>query len=99
MDASALLLSRLQFWLHHFFSHHFPGIQYWSGRLARCSGSKASANRRGRLPDSVSVLAQNIRRRFWPGRGVGRRHGLSVRYELERAVEHVGTDPGTAALV
>src|ERR1700754_2886661 len=72
---------------HRLVSHHFSGAEHWPRELDRRAGRVLAQDRQAALQAALSFLVEGVRRRLRDGRGVGRGHGLPVRYQLGRLLE------------
>ncbi len=85
--------------LHDLVPHHFPGVLDRPCGLAHGPRGAASRNRSPGLSRDLRILAENIWRGIWIGRRIRSRDGVSVRHQLERALQDVRADPGPASIV
>ena len=99
MDATALLLSRLQFAFTISFHIIFPSFTIGLAAWLTVLEALHLATGRPAYRVGLRVLAQDLRHRIRPRRGLRNRDGVPVRHQLERAVADVGTDPGAAAVL
>ena len=97
MDMTALLLSRIQFAFTITFHIIFPSFTIGLAAWLTVLEALVSRDRSPGLSRDLRILAEDIRRGVWIGRGVRHRDGVPVRHELERAVQNVRADPGTAS--
>jgi hypothetical protein len=83
--------------IHYYVPHHLSVVHDRLGGLAHCPRGVVSRDRPSGLSRDLRILAEDIRRSVRIGRGVRDRDGVPVRHQLERAVENVRSDPGTAS--
>src|SRR5690606_35761448 len=79
------------------FSCHFPGVHHRAGHFYRLPRDAGVPHRQPRLEPPVPVLDSGIRRGLCHGRGVGHRHVLPVRHQLEQLLLCGGQLHRTAA--
>ncbi len=85
--------------VHRLVPHHLPVLHDRAGGVAHRARGAPSRDRAPGLSSGVRVLAQDLRRRLRARRRLRHRDGVPVRHQLERALAHVGADPGAAALL
>src|SRR6516225_1910338 len=85
--------------IHRLVSYYLSLLHDRARSVADCARSAASVDRASGLPSGFRVLAEDLRRGIRARCRLRDRHGVPVRYELERAGSNVRTHPGSAALL